>query len=93
MWGAPRKHTPGSFPELFPGLGQAERVRWQERARVSIAAGGGWGARRDRAALVPANYTITLLCRAACKISWRLTHGRGGRKERDKKALALLPEK
>lgn len=45
--------------------------------------GGGRESQRDRAAPVPINYTIILLCSTSCKISWRLTHGLGKKKQKD----------
>lgn len=68
-------------------------MRSQEGASLSpLLQEGGRESQRDRAAQVPVNYTITLLCRTSCKISWRLTHGLGKRNKK-KKTLVLLAKK
>lgn len=84
MPGAPQNTLQGTreLPRALPAAGEAEKVRC--RAGASLAPSlqeGGRESQRDRAAPVPVNYTIALLCRTSCKISWRLTHGLGKKKK------------
>nr|XP_013047099.1 translation initiation factor IF-2-like isoform X3 [Anser cygnoides] len=97
-WDAPSTPTAAdSHQGASQGCSQQQGQRRGERPGGSKAGQAAAGRRRespgDSAAPVPVNYTTTLLCRAGCKISQRITHGLVGVEEKLGEKTPLLTKK